>query len=51
MDSVGGTLYVQEFFFSGPLLSTDAYYMQHQAFSKEWVDMKAFFELVCIFSY
>jgi hypothetical protein len=51
MDSVGGALHVQEFFFSRSLLSTDAYYMQHQAFAKEWVDMKAFLELVCIFSY
>jgi hypothetical protein len=51
IDSAGGALHVQEFFFSGSLLSTDAYYMQHQAFPKEWVDMKAFLELVCIFSY
>jgi hypothetical protein len=51
MDSVGGALHVQEFFFSGSLLSTDAYYVQHQAFPKEWVDMRAFLELVCIFSY
>jgi hypothetical protein len=51
MDSAGGGLHVQEFFFSGSLLSTDAYYMQHQAFPKEWVDMKAFLELVCIFSF
>jgi serine/threonine protein kinase HipA of HipAB toxin-antitoxin module len=27
MDSVGGTLHIQEFFFSGSLLSTDAYIM------------------------
>jgi hypothetical protein len=51
MDSARGALHVQEFFFSGSLLSTDAYYVQHHAFSKEWVDMKAFLELVCIFSY
>jgi hypothetical protein len=51
MDSAGGALYVQEFFFSGSLLSTNAYYMQHKAFPKEWVDMKAFFEMVCTFSY
>jgi hypothetical protein len=51
MDSVGGALHVQEFFFSRSLMSTDAYYVQQQAFSKEWVDMKAFLELVCIFSY
>jgi hypothetical protein len=29
MDSAGGALHVQEFFFSGSLLSTDAYYVQH----------------------
>jgi hypothetical protein len=51
MDSAGGALHVQEFFFSGSLLSIDAYYVQHQAFPKEWMDMKAFLELVCIFSY
>jgi hypothetical protein len=51
MDSTRGALHVQEFFFSGSLLSTDAYYVQHQAFPKEWVDMKAFLELVCNFSY
>jgi hypothetical protein len=51
MDSAGGALHVQEFFFSGSLLSTDAYYVQHHAFPKEWVDMRAFLELVCIFSY
>jgi hypothetical protein len=51
MDSAGGALHVQEFFFSGSLLTTDAYYVQHEAFPKEWVDMKAFLELVCNFSY
>jgi hypothetical protein len=52
MDSAGGGgLHVQEFFFSRSLLSIDAYYVQHQAFPKEWVDIKAFLELVCIFSY
>jgi hypothetical protein len=50
MDSAGGGLHVQEFFFSGSLLSTDAYYMEQDAFSKEWVDMKAFFKTVCNFS-
>jgi hypothetical protein len=50
MDFAGGALHVHEFFFSGSLLSTDAYYMEHKAFSKEWVDMKAFFKMVCIFS-
>jgi hypothetical protein len=51
MDSAGGSLHVQEFLFSGSLLSTDAYYVQYQAFPKEWVDMKAFLELVCNFSF
>jgi hypothetical protein len=51
MDSAGGALHIQEFFFSGSLLSTDAYYLQQKAFPKERVDMKAFLEMVCIFSY
>jgi hypothetical protein len=50
MDSARGTLYVQEFFFSGSLLPTDAYYMEHKALPKEWIDMKAFLKMVCIFS-
>jgi hypothetical protein len=49
MDSTGGALHVQEFF-SGSLLSNDAYFMQYKAFPKEWMDMKAFLEMVCIFS-
>jgi hypothetical protein len=49
-DSVGGALHVQEFL-SRSLLSIDAYYMELKAFLKEWVDMKAFIEMVCIFSY
>jgi hypothetical protein len=51
MDSAGRALHVQEFFFFGSLLSIHAYYVQHEAFPKEWVDMKAFLELVCNFSY
>jgi hypothetical protein len=50
MDSAGGALHVQEFLFSRSLLSTDAYYMEHMAFPKEWVDMKAFLEMVFPFS-
>jgi hypothetical protein len=50
MDSAGGALHVQEFFFSGSLLFTNIYYMDHKAFPKEWVDMKAFLKTVCIFS-
>jgi hypothetical protein len=50
MDSAGGALHVQEFFFSRSLLSTDAYYMDHEAFPKQWVDMKAFLKKVCISS-
>jgi hypothetical protein len=50
MDSVRRALHVQEFFFSGSLLSIDAYYMQEKAFFKEWVDMKAFLEKVFPFS-
>jgi hypothetical protein len=50
-DSAVEALHVQEFFFSGSLLSIDAYYVEHKAFPKEWVDMKAFLEMVCIFSF
>jgi hypothetical protein len=50
MDSAGSALHVQEFFFSRSLLSTDAYYMDHEAFPKQWVDMKAFLKKVCISS-
>jgi hypothetical protein len=50
MDSTRGALHVQEFF-SGSFLSTDAYFMQHKAFPKEWMNMRAFLEMVCIFSY
>jgi hypothetical protein len=50
MDSAGGALHVQEFLFSGSLLSTDAYFMEHNAFPKEWMDMKAFLEKVFLFS-
>ena len=50
MDSAGGDFHTQGFFFFGSLLSTDAYYVEHQAFPKEWLDMKAFLEMVCLFS-
>jgi hypothetical protein len=50
MDSTGGALHVQEFLSSGSLLSTDAYFMEHNAFPKEWVDMKAFIEKVLLSS-
>jgi hypothetical protein len=50
MDSTGRALHVQEFLFSGSLLSIDAYYMKHKGFPKEWVDMKAFLEKVFPFS-
>jgi hypothetical protein len=43
-------LHVQEFLFSRSLLSTDAYFMEHTTFPEEWVDMKAFFEMVFLFS-
>ena len=49
MDSIGGALYVQEFF-SRSLQTTDTYFMQHKAFPKEWVDIKAFLEKVISFS-
>jgi hypothetical protein len=50
MNSARGSLHVQEFFSFGSLLTTDAYFMQHKAFPKEWVDMKAFLETVFLFS-
>jgi hypothetical protein len=50
MDSIGGALWVHKFFFFGSLLSIDAYYVQHTAFPKEWVDMMAFLEKVFPFS-
>jgi hypothetical protein len=50
MGSTWGPLQVHEFFFSGSLLSIDAYYVQHTAFPKEWVDMMAFLEKVFPFS-
>jgi hypothetical protein len=50
MDSTGGALRVHEFFFSGSLLSIDAYYVQHTAILKEWMDMMAFFEKVFPYS-
>ena len=49
MDFARGALHVQEFFFSRSLLSTDAHFMQHKAFLKEWVDMKAFLKVVFFF--
>jgi hypothetical protein len=50
MDFAGGALHVQEFLFFRSLLSTDAYYMEYMAFPKEWIDMKAFLEMVFPFS-
>ena len=50
MDSAGGTFHVQGFFFFGSLLSSDAYYVEQKAFPEEWMDMKAFLEMVCLFS-
>jgi hypothetical protein len=50
IDFAGGALWVHEFFFSRSLLSIDAYYVQHMAFPKEWVDMMAFLEKVFSFS-
>jgi hypothetical protein len=50
MDSAGDGLHVHEFFFSSSLLSTDAHYVEQKAFPKEWMDMMAFLEKVCIFS-
>jgi hypothetical protein len=38
MDSIRGALHVQEFLFFGSLLSTNAYFMEQNAFPKEWMD-------------
>jgi hypothetical protein len=42
-------LHVKEFFFFGSLLTTNAYFLQHNAFSKEWMDMQAFTETIFLF--
>jgi hypothetical protein len=51
VDSAGGGLHVHKFFFSSSLLSTDAHYVEQKAFPKDWMDMMAFLEKVCILSY
>ena len=48
-DYARDTLYVDEFFFSRFLQTTDAYHQQHYAFPKEWVDMQAFLNKVFLF--
>ena len=50
MDSTRGALYFQELVISTSLLSIDAHLMEHDAFPKEWMDMKAFIEKVILFS-
>jgi hypothetical protein len=50
IDSTWGVLRVHEFFCSGSLLSIDAYYVEHMAFPKEWMDTMAFLEKVFPFS-
>jgi hypothetical protein len=43
-------LLVDELFLTGSLEATDAYYVEHNAFPKEWLDMQAFLEKVFFFS-
>jgi hypothetical protein len=50
MDSAGGVLHFQELVICTSLLSIDEYFVKHNAFPKEWTDMKAFIEKVILFS-
>ena len=49
MDYGGGPLHYQELVIFTSLLSTDAHFVEHNAFPKEWTDMKAFIEKVIHF--
>jgi hypothetical protein len=37
---------IDEFFYNGSLQTFDAYFMEHEAFSKEWMDLQAFLHKV-----
>ena len=50
MDYGGGALHFQELFISTSLLSIDAHFVKHNAFPKEWLDIKAFLEKVFLSS-
>jgi hypothetical protein len=38
-DSSGDTVQIDEFFYNGSLQTLDAYFTEHEAFSKEWMDL------------
>jgi hypothetical protein len=38
-DSSVDTVQVDEFFYNGSLQTFDAYFTEHEAFSKEWMDL------------
>jgi hypothetical protein len=50
MDSTGGSFRFQELFICTSLVSIDEYFVKHNAFPKEWMDMKAFLQKVILFS-
>jgi hypothetical protein len=45
-DSSVDTVQIDEFFYNGSLQTFDAYFMEHEAFSKEWMDLQAFLHKV-----
>ena len=45
-DYAGGTLLLDELFLSTSLEATKSYYVEHNAFLKEWLEMQAFLEKV-----
>jgi hypothetical protein len=45
-DSAGGTLLLDELFLSTSMEATESYYVEHNAFPKEWLEMQAFLEKV-----
>jgi len=50
MDNAEGALHFHEMIICTSLLSIDDYFVEHNAFPKEWMDMKAFLEKVILFS-
>jgi hypothetical protein len=45
-DSSVDTVRVDEFFYNRSLATLDAYFIEHEAFSKEWMDLQAFLHKV-----
>jgi hypothetical protein len=45
-DSSVDTVQIDEFFCNGSLQTLDAYFTEHEAFSKEWMDLHAFLHKV-----